>query len=386
MQLSKITVVTSKIRVWAPYWYIAPLLCVVVGLQLGLGLIAPDDGQADFAARDPQVSPSSPRQTPADPPTLTLTFTPSPTETPTSTASPTRLPPPTDTPLSTRPVMETPAPSPTLTYAPTETYGPEPTYAPAATPAPTYTPTSTPEPTPTYAPTPTPAGQNVLRVPILMYHYLSTPPAGADVIRRDLSVSPAQFAAHLAYLRQAGYETISLKTLAYAISQHTGLPDKPVIITFDDGYRDHYENAFPLLRKYNYTATFFIFTQPVDTYNVSYLTWEMVVEMHQAGMEFGAHSYTHPDLTGRDVAFLVSEILGPKEAIEQRIGDPVRFFAYPAGRYDNQTIEVLQSAGYWGAITTQWGSQHSFEKRFEIPRLRIRGSDTAQDLAHKLNF
>jgi len=106
-----------------------------------------------------------------------------------------------------------------------------------------------------------------------MYHYISVPPANADAVRRDLSVTPELFEAHLAYLRQAGYETITMEQLIYALSQETPLPPRPIIISFDDGYRDHYENAFPLLRKYSYTGIFFVFTQVIDTYNVDYLKY-----------------------------------------------------------------------------------------------------------------
>jgi peptidoglycan/xylan/chitin deacetylase (PgdA/CDA1 family) len=163
------------------------------------------------------------------------------------------------------------------------------------------------------------------------------------------------------------------------------LPAKPIIISFDDGYRDNYENAFPLLRKYGQTATFFIFTQPIQTANVDYLTWEMVAEMRQAGMEFGSHSHTHPDLSGRDTDFLINEILTSKQAIEEHLGEPIRIFCYPAGRYDELTIRVVKSASFWGAVTTKWGASHSFEKRFEMPRLRVRGNDDAKDLAQKLS-
>jgi len=217
-----------------------------------------------------------------------------------------------------------------------------------------------------------------------MYHYLSAPPPDADAIRRDLSVSPAQFESHLAYLRQAGYETITFQQLILAVSRNADLPAKPVIITFDDGYRDNYDNAFPLLRKYSYTATFFIFTQPIDSNNVDYLSWQMVTDMHKAGMEFGSHSYRHPDLRNRDIDFLVYEILGSKEAIEERVGEPVRFFAYPSGRYDDLTIRVLDSANFWAAVTTQWGAEQLYDERFEMLRIRVRGNDTADDLADKL--
>ena len=126
--------------------------------------------------------------------------------------------------------------------------------------------------------------------------------------------------------------------------------------------------------------------KPIDTNNVSYLTWAMVIEMHQAGMEFGSHSYRHSDLSNRDTDFLVYEILGSKEAIEERIGEPVHLFSYPAGRYDGLTIRVLESAHFWGAVTTQWGADHFYGDRFEMPRIRVRGNDMAEDLAEKLSL
>jgi peptidoglycan/xylan/chitin deacetylase (PgdA/CDA1 family) len=219
-----------------------------------------------------------------------------------------------------------------------------------------------------------------------MYHYLSAPPIEADTIRLDLSVSPEQFESHLAFLRQAGYETISFRELIFALTEQIDLPVKPIIISFDDGYRDNYENAFPLLRKYGYSGTFFIFTQPIDANSVEYLSWEMVTEMHKAGMEFGSHSYSHPDMSGKDDEFQVFEVLASKEAIEERIGEPVRFFSYPSGRYDDLTIRVLKSANFWGAVTTHWGAEHAYRERFEMHRVRVRGNDAVGDLANKLRL
>lgn len=322
------------------YWFIAPLLLSVVGLQVGVGLIALGSGDSAGWAAVTSTSTRRPTFTPTQSPTASPTVTPTP-KPPEKTAAPA---------VSSTPKTNTPAP--------------------ASTPVPS-TPNSTPQPVPQH-------------VPILMYHYLSAPPADADAIRRDLSISPDQFKEHLAYLRQAGYQTISMEQLAYATKGVIQLPAKPIIITFDDGHRDHYENAFPILKKNGFMATFFIFTQPIDTNNVDYLSWDMVKEMHQAGMEFGSHSYRHLDMRERDVDFLVYEIVGSSEAIALRTGEPVRFFSYPAGRYDDLVIKILESAKFWGAVTTQWGATESLENRFELPRIRIRGNDTADDLANKL--
>lgn len=363
-------------RPLARYWFLIPLFLVVAGIQVGRGPATAQNEGRPAAGQMGQVrfyvSTSLPVPTATQRPVVTPSRTPGPTLTPTL--------PPTETPAEVIDGMTSPLATPSPTPSDTPVTEVEVTL-------PTVTPSRTPSPTPSPTPEPTPVeGGTSLRVPILMYHYTSTPPAGADAIRMDLSVTPSLFEAHLAYLRFAGYKTITLEQLVYALSQQGSLPEKPVVLTFDDGYRDNYEYAFPLLRKYGYTGTFFLVTQPIDQNHESYLTWDMVIEMHQAGMEFGSHSYRHSDLTGRDLDFLVYEILGSKEAIEARIGQPVRFFSYPAGRYDETTIRVVASAHFWGAVTTRWGVDQSFDERFELVRLRVRGTDTVPVLAEKLNL
>lgn len=214
-----------------------------------------------------------------------------------------------------------------------------------------------------------------------MYHYVSEPPADADIYRRDLSVTPANFEAQLAWLQSQGYESITLTDLVYHLARGWPLPDKPVILTFDDGYRDNYTNAFPLLQKYGYTGTFFLVTGPIDFENPDYLTWDMVEEMHQAGMDFQPHSYRHLDLRGTGLDFLIFEILAPKEAIEARTGETPRFYAYPSGRYDDRTIAVLKSADYWGAVITEQGATHTSDGLFELDRVRVRWRHTVEDFA-----
>ena len=212
-----------------------------------------------------------------------------------------------------------------------------------------------------------------------MYHYVSDPPADADIYRRDLSVTPANFEAQLAWLQSRGYESITLTDLVYHLARGWPLPDKPVILTFDDGYRDNYTKAFPLLQEYGYTGTFFLVTGPIDFENPDYLTWDMVEEMVQAGMDFQPHSYRHLDLRGAGKDFLIFEILAPKEAIQARTGETPRFYAYPSGRYDDRTIAVLKSANYWGAVITEQGATHTSDGLFELDRVRIRGTHTLED-------
>jgi peptidoglycan/xylan/chitin deacetylase (PgdA/CDA1 family) len=222
-------------------------------------------------------------------------------------------------------------------------------------------------------------------VPVLMYHYVSDLPPGADRYRRDLTVSPADFRQQLQYLTDAGYTAITLTDLFLHLNDGYPLPERPVVLTFDDGYRDAYEVVFPLLLEYNFTATFFVLSTPAHYEAEAYLTWAQMKEMAAAGMEIQAHGRDHADLRGRSYDFLVYQILGIQEAITYHIGRPARFFCYPSGRYDDDVIAVLKSAGYWGAVTTEWGQTHTREGLFVMPRIRVRSSTTLALLADYLN-
>ncbi len=301
--------------------------------------------------------------------TVVLLGTATPSPSPTATFSPT----------------PSPTPSPTETPTATATRTATPTFTPTATPTSTATPTRTPTATPTPQPTPVAGAEDIVaHVPILMYHYLSIPPKNADIYRKDLSVTPKNFEAQLAYLKENGYTTIHLQDLVYFLAGRRELPPKSIIITFDDGYRDNFTNAFPLLKKYGFTATFSVVTDPLDFGDPRYMSWDNIVEMHTAGMEIGAHSKRHYDLRSDDTDFLVYEILGSKEAVEARIGEPVRVFVYPSGEYTPLTEKIVASANYWVALTTTYGAEETFATRFELPRIRMRGTDTIKTFSEKL--
>lgn len=280
-------------------------------------------------------------------------------------------------------------PSPAATPTSPATLTATPTPSPTASATPTATPSATPSPSATPTPTPLPTPDGVLRqarVPILMYHYLSDPPPGADRYRRDLSVSPAQFEQHLAYLRAQGYQAITLYDLLYHLAQGAPLPERPVILTFDDGYRDNYENAFPLLQQYGFSATFFVLIEVTNQGEADYLTWEQMRAMHAGGMDIECHARVHEYLPENDDDRLIWQVLGCREAIESELGERPRFVAYPSGHFDDRVIAFFASDNYWGGVTTQQGSLHSSDALFEIKRLRVRNTTTVEDLAELLAF
>jgi len=279
-----------------------------------------------------------------------------------------------------------PSPTPTATQTATPTFTPTPTDTP--TPTPTLSPTSTPTPTRPLTPmlTRDPA-QRVYRIPILMYHYISVPPPDADKYRLDLSVTPANFDAQMQYLASEGYQPVRLSDVAEFLRNGKPLPINPIVITFDDGYVDNHQYALPILKKYKFTATFFIITQIVDDKKPGYMNWNQIEDLAIEGMEIGSHSMTHPDLKDKPRAFQSGEIVGSKLVIESRIGTPVKSFSFPAGKYDAQTLQVLRSAGYLAAVTTEpQGAKQSTDQIFELQRIRVRGSFSIDDFAYWLKY
>lgn len=199
-------------------------------------------------------------------------------------------------------------------------------------------------------------------------------------------MAPELFAAQLAKIQTSGYNIISLYRLVAALTQGAALPSNPVILTFDDGYRDNYENAFPILKAHGATATFFIVTDFIDEQRPEYLTWEMVREMYAAGMSIEAHGRNHVSLRGKDQDYLIWQALGSAETIQAELGVRPRFICYPAGEYDQLTIDIFHSAHYWAGLTTIQGATHSSEDLFELHRVRVRGTTTPEELVRLLEL
>jgi peptidoglycan/xylan/chitin deacetylase (PgdA/CDA1 family) len=216
-----------------------------------------------------------------------------------------------------------------------------------------------------------------IRAPILMYHYVSELPPDSDDIRRELTVSPAQFRDHLAMLFFEGYSPVSLYALHRALMHGEVLPPKPVILTFDDAYIDHYAHVYPALRERGFIATFFIPTAFIDEARPGYMTWEQIAEMAQNGMSMEPHTKTHRELNGLSYDALVYETLGSIESLAFYTGQTPHMFSYPVGRYDDFTLEIFAQMPIWRAVTTQSGSLHTTDNQLEVSRVRVPGGASA---------
>ncbi len=290
-----------------------------------------------------------------------------------------------------------PSPTPTVTDTPTPTETATPTNTPTETPTetPALSPTLTPLPSRTLTRTPT-VNPNLrtLRVPILMYHYIRVAPPDESKIRYDqgvdLSVPPWEFDAQLEWLAVNGYHPIRLMDLAYALESGAPLPEKPIVLTFDDGYADFYQAAFPRLKNFRFPATVFVLSQFADENKPGYLTWAQMSELAKAGIEIGSHGPDHSDLAlvqRRSSALLEEHIKGSKQTIELRLGISVKTFNYPSGSYNAAIARQVQSSGYLAAvITSSQGMTHTSDKPFELKRLRIHGNWNIANYAFWLNW
>ncbi len=289
---------------------------------------------------------------------------------------------------------ETVPPTATATFTPTATR------TPSRTPKPTRTataqPTATIEPTPlvptavlTPIPNAPPLPDGVARtadVPILMYHYISAAPSVRDLIRYGLSVPPDMFEAQLKLLHDNGFTTVTLRDVYNYLAVGTPLPDKPIVLTFDDGYLDNYTNAFRILQKYGMVGTFFVLTGKADAGDPAYLSWDMIQAMSNAGMDIQLHARDHLDMRNRSYDWLVFQIIGGRQSIEGHTGKPVIFMAYPSGKYDANVLRFLKATNFWAAVTTAYGRQHTLGDALIWDRIRIAGQLRLSDFARLLGI
>jgi peptidoglycan/xylan/chitin deacetylase (PgdA/CDA1 family) len=226
-----------------------------------------------------------------------------------------------------------------------------------------------------------PAGRGV---PVLMYHRVDPRLSARDPITVSLTVMTPVFESQLRLLREAGYESAPLAAVRDALDHRAPLPPRQVILTFDDGYEDNYTVVFPLLRRYGFTAVFFVVTSAVGTRD--HLTVSQIREMAGAGMEIESHGVHHVDFSVLQPDVARRELVESRKAIEGWTGRPVTFFAYPAGRYNEALEHLLDTLGYRGALTTRYGFVSLDGRPFALPRVRITHDDTLASFGHKLGL
>lgn len=198
-----------------------------------------------------------------------------------------------------------------------------------------------------------------------MYHYIRTNVSPKDVMGIGLSVHPDTLDSQLSTLEKDGYVTTTFSAL-----EKKNIPSKPLIITFDDGYEDAYTQALPLLKKHKMKAVFYIITGFVGTPN--YLTWKQLEEMRDAGMEIGAHTVDHKNLSTLPSDKQQKEIDDSITMLQDKLDVTVNSFAYPSGKYNIWSLNILKRAGIPFAVTTQSGIASDGYYPLQLPRVRVK--------------
>ena len=217
-------------------------------------------------------------------------------------------------------------------------------------------------------------------IPVLNYHQIN------DENHTALTLSSTEFDAQMSYLHKQGYSTISPDQLTDYLEYGKVLPSNPILITFDDGYEDNYRVAYPILQKYNLTATFFIITDFVG-HNGRYMTWKQIKEMNSNGFTFESHTVNHiklPDASDEEILYQLTE---SRNAIEWRTNKKAEYLAYPGGAYDHRVIELAKKAGYRAAFTVNFGRNKARCGLFTLNRIPIfAGSHTFLRFWVRLKF
>ncbi len=223
-------------------------------------------------------------------------------------------------------------------------------------------------------------------VPILMYHSISN-----STNRKFLpfTVSPETFAWQMAYLHQRQYTPLTVTQYVLARSGYAGvLPDRPVVITFDDGFADFFTDAFPVLQRYRFPATLYITTAYVGGTSRwleregeqahPMLTWDQIRTLQREGIECGGHTQSHPQLDLLSITRAHDEIMGCKHVLEHQIGQAVTSFAYPYGYYTPAIRRIVQEAGYESACAVKHAMSDTQTDAFLLARLMVRPAMTKE--------
>lgn len=206
-------------------------------------------------------------------------------------------------------------------------------------------------------------------VPVLNYHQINNEDVNA------LTVSVEDFDAQMKYLAQNGYTSITPNEMLAAFENGETLPEKTVVITFDDGYLDNYLNAYPILQKYNLKGTMFVITDYVSLYP-NYITWDEAVEMQESGvMNLESHTMGHINLLKSSKEEAIFQLKTSKDALEAHLKKPVEFLAYPEGDYDDEIEKIAKDTKYKGAFTVNYDLTSKEEDPFALSRVPIFGME-----------
>jgi peptidoglycan/xylan/chitin deacetylase (PgdA/CDA1 family) len=242
-----------------------------------------------------------------------------------------------------------------------------------------------------------------IRIPILMYHSISNDPEDGIHPYYTINTTPKIFAEQIKFLYENDYSVVTLDEAvrliesfrSHPISQPPYYPIKCVVLTFDDGYKDFYTDAFPILKQYSFSATVFLPTNFIDNKRKfclkgkEHLSWDEIRELKNEGFTFGSHTVTHSQLEFLKIDEIQYEVKQSKDVIEDKIGESVESFSYPFAfpedrKFKEYLRDTLEKCGYKNGVSTRIGTVNREEDRFFLKRIPVNSFDDIPFLEAKL--
>jgi peptidoglycan/xylan/chitin deacetylase (PgdA/CDA1 family) len=218
-----------------------------------------------------------------------------------------------------------------------------------------------------------------------MYHRIDIVKPTLPEITQRLTVDPGVFAEQMKWLRRHGYHTVTQLQAFDALEHGARLPSRPIMITFDDGYRDVWGKASPILERLHMVATAYVITDRISGPDPSFLTWGDLRNLERRHIAIGSHTVTHADLTSLSDTQALEELRSSRAVLQAHLGHPVQWFAYPAGREDARIVDLVRRSGYVLAVTTQPGSLQSAADPLTLHRYEILDTTGVGGLAAMLS-
>lgn len=215
---------------------------------------------------------------------------------------------------------------------------------------------------------------------ILMYHRVTPEKNLPDM---QITVPVQNFIDQMQWLKLDGWKVISLSDAIEQLQQKQLVESKQIVITFDDGFLDNFTQAYPILRAFDYRATIFLVSSRIGK-DPDFLTPWQIQAMHKNGIEFGAHTLTHPDLHRISGNQAWKEIYQSRSELEKMLKIPIRTFAYPSGRFNQIHQAIVRYAGYDAALTVAPGGVRPGDDLFSLQRTEIASKDSLSDFKNKL--
>jgi peptidoglycan/xylan/chitin deacetylase (PgdA/CDA1 family) len=225
------------------------------------------------------------------------------------------------------------------------------------------------------------------QVPILLYHHIEDLSSNASASKRRWTITPKDFQAQMDWIEAQGYHAVTIEQLMAYQKRGKTLPAQPIVLTFDDGWKDHYLTVLPILKQHHFVATFFVIAGSVG--NSAYMDWQQVQGLASEGMDVQSHTMTHPRLSTLSQSKAHYEIFESKKVLEKKLNKAVTVLAYPFGSYDDDVIAITKAAGYEGAATVSGlngGYLWRSDRTYTLDRYAVENGDSLAAIMRMKRF